>query len=106
LQDARSLPGPVASERSRSAVTQYEGIDRLITHLLRRPTGFVHITLPKHVDCDEVLRDLASVVRYSPDDTISEVIVERFAAIGVPVARGMDSYHPAYHRFDLSFRPA
>lgn len=66
----------------------------------------MHITLPKDVDCDEVLRDLASVVRYSPDDAISEVIVERFAAIGVPVARGMDSYHPAYHRFDLSFRLA
>ncbi|HET9519736.1 MAG TPA: hypothetical protein VFO73_01670 [Candidatus Limnocylindrales bacterium] len=78
----------------------------MITHVLRRPTGFVHITLPKDVECDEVLRDLASVVRYSPDDTISEVIVERFAAIGVRIARGMDSYHPAYHRFDLSFRPA
>jgi hypothetical protein len=78
----------------------------LITHVLRRPTGFVHITLPKDVDCDEVLRDLASVVRYSRDDAISRIVVERFAAIGVPLARGMDSYHPAYHRFDLSFRSA
>ena len=78
----------------------------MITHVLRRPTGFVHITLPKDVDCDEVLRDLASVVRYSRDEAISRIVVERFAAIGVLVARGMDSYHPAYHRFDLSFRPA
>jgi hypothetical protein len=78
----------------------------LITHVLRRPTGFVHITLPRDVQCDEVLRDLASVVRYSPDEVISEAVVERFAAIGVRVARGMDSYHPLHHRFDLSFRAA